>query len=210
MGDFAELRRKLLAGLSTLMLSESPQADALRAICSTIYSRGLKAALFGGVLRDLVVFGDRKGPRDFDIVVDMNEEDLFNLFRTKVRRRTRFGGLHILHEGWPLDIWPLERTWAFRHMAIAPTFKNLPRTTFLNVEAIAVDISNPACSEKALYEQGFFNAIALRTVEINLQENPYPALCVVRSLITACKLNFLVGENLLKYIRRVGYRTHPD
>lgn len=211
MGDFMELRTKLFDGLSMLMSSESPQADALRAICSSICSKGWRAVLFGGVLRDLVVFGNRQGPRDFDIVVDVNAEELFDLFHPKVRRRTRFGGLQILHDGWPLDIWPLDRTWAFRHMAIAPTFENLPKTTFLNVEAIAVDLWNPDYSKKTLYEDGFFNAIARRTVEVNLRENPYPSLCVVRSLITAWKLNFAIGENLLEYIHGFGASlTLPD
>jgi hypothetical protein len=204
MGDFAKLRNKLFDGLSTLMSSESPQADALRAICSAISSKGLRAVLFGGALRDLVVFGNKQGPRDFDIVVDVNAEELFDLFHAKVLRRTRFGGLHILHEGWPLDIWPLERTWAFQHMAIAPSFENLPKTTFLNVEAVAVDLSNPGYWEKALYEDGFFSAIAHRAVEINLRENPYPSLCVVRSLITAWKLSFAIDDKLANYIRRYG------
>ena len=211
MDDFAELRTKLLDGLSMLMLSESPQADALRAVSSIIGSKGLRAALFGGVLRDLVVFENKQAPRDFDIVVDVDAKALFDLFHDKVRRRTRFGGLHVLYEGWPLDIWPLDQTWAFQHMAIAPTFENLPKTTFLNVEAIAVDLSNADHSRRAVYEDGFFSAIANRTVEINLRENPYPSLCVVRSLITACKLNFVISKDLINYIRQYGAPlTLPD
>lgn len=211
MGDFKKLRTQLLDGSSTLVSSESRQADALRAIRSTISSKGWRAVLFGGVLRDIMVFGNEHAPRDFDIVVDVNAAELSDLFHSKVRRRTRFGGLQILQDGWPIDIWPLNRTWAFQHMALAPTFENLPKTTFLNVEAIAVDLWNPHGSKRTFYEHHFFSAIASRTVEVNLRENPYPSLCVIRSLITAWKLDFGVGENLKEYVRQFGASlTLPD
>lgn len=211
MDDLVEPRTQLLDGASTLVSTESRQADALRTIRSAIASKGWRAVLFGGALRDIMVFGNERIPRDFDIVVDVNAAELSDLFQSRIRRKTRFGGLQILQDGWPLDIWPLDRTWAFEHMALAPTFENLPKTTFLNVEAIAVDLWNPHGSKRNLYEHQFFSAIASRTVEVNFRENPYPLLCVVRSLITAWRLNFGVGENLKEYVRQFGASlTLPD
>jgi len=101
----------------------------------------LPAFLFGGALRDLLVFGFL--PRDLDIVVRTSELDRFtDEFIHYLVRRTRFGGMHFLVDGWHLDVWPLRETWAFRTGLVRPcNFLTLPRTTFLNVEAVAAELN---------------------------------------------------------------------
>ena len=39
-----------------------------------------------------------------------------------------------------------------------------------------------------------------KRLSINLKENPYPALCIVRSLITAAKLEFAISSDLAYYV----------
>jgi hypothetical protein len=41
-------------------------------------------------------------------------------------------------------------------------------------------------------------------VEINLEDNPFPSLCVVRSLLTAQRLRFSLGPRLVRYILHYG------
>jgi hypothetical protein len=54
---------------------------------------------------------------------------------------SRFGGLRLRRMEWQCDVWPLELTWAFIHDKVrAPDFADLPRTTFFNLEAIAVEV----------------------------------------------------------------------
>ncbi len=41
-----------------------------------------------------------------------------------------------------------------------------------------------------LFECGFFEALQSRVLDINYEENPYPALAAVRSIVTATKLRY--------------------
>lgn len=80
----------------------------------------------------------------------------------------------------------------------------MPKTTFLNVEAAAVELATVHGKSRRIYTHGFFEALADRTLEINFEENPFPALCVVRALITAARLQFLIGPKLSKYLVHYG------
>src|SRR6266852_4854476 len=86
--------------------------------------------VFGGVLRDLVLYGPAKRPRDIDIVVDCSPDDLRSWLSSFPFQETRFGGLRIHFRKWSFDIWPLRNTWAFAAGHMEATFENLPKTTF--------------------------------------------------------------------------------
>ena len=165
--------------------------------------RGLKGFsapvfIFGGVIRDLMLRGPSISPRDVDLVVGyIPLRDLSSVFAEGVERRNRFGGLHVAIHGWQFDVWPLAETWAFRQNVIRPvTFETLPKTTFLNIEAVVVRLDTRAWRYREIYTHGFFEAMLTRTLEINCEANPYPILCVVRSLLMAAKLNFSIGPKL--------------
>jgi hypothetical protein len=79
-------------------------------------------------------------------------------------------------------------------------FLTLPQTTFLNVEAVAAELNPRATRSRRLFSCGFFEGIATETIEINLEENPFPDLCVIRSLLTAARLGFAIGPKLAKYL----------
>jgi hypothetical protein len=163
---------------------------------------GWRAVFFGGLLRDLMEFGSSANPRDLDIVVDASSNDeLYAFFKEIVVRRTRFGGLVIDLGPLRADLWCLRNTWAFGTGAFAQrSFVTLPKTTFLNVEAVAVEISGNG--DPRVFDDGFFAAFGRREIDINFGTNPFPALCVVRSLITASSLHFALGNRLVDYIVR--------
>jgi hypothetical protein len=143
-------------------------------------------------------------PRDFDFVVaGVTVEALETVFAEHVRRRTRFGGLHLVVEGVPFDVWPLEQTWAFKaRPGEQASFAALPHTTFLNVEGVAVEMTGPEAG--TIHEGGFFEAVLSRTLEIDLALNPSPLECVWRSLVTAARLEFALGPQLTRYIAAHG------
>jgi hypothetical protein len=175
-----------------------------RSLASTLVEwrlRHWRPYVFGGVLRDLLVLGLRKKPRDIDIVVDNGTTaELREALTPHIRRENRFGGFQLQINRWNLDVWPLDSTWAFvNNTGLEPNPENLPRTTFLNVEAIAVGIDeNGLVSD--IFEHGFFDGIESRTLQINLKDNPYPALAAVRALATARKLGFFLSTELGRYI----------
>jgi len=161
-------------------------------------------------LRDLMTGYGPGRIRDVDIVVlNASPDDLARACRQWFRRRTRFGGFH-LHAGtWPIDTWGLEKTWAFRSSQFKPTFLDLTKTTFLNAEAVAVSLFSNRGRGRDVYSNGFFECLRTRTLEVNYAENPFPELCVVRSLLAAFRLRFSLGPMLCRYIGEVGNTLQP-
>jgi hypothetical protein len=170
------------------------------------------AVLFGGTLRSLLVsrlFARRPGrPRDVDIVIAGSSIDgLREVFRSRIARETRFGGLQLRHLHWQFDIWPLNKTWALVNDGVQqPGFATLPETTFFNLEAVAVDVWPRPGQPREIYSgnEQFFRGILTRTLEINREHNPYPTLCVVRALVLAAAIDFRLGPRLAAYISRNG------
>lgn len=168
---------------------------------SRLRTASFSAWSLGGFPRDLV--STRKLPRDIDIVVDdVDPEEVVRLIDCKVLRKTRFGGIHAQIGTWPIDVWSISQTWAFREGVVRfESFDDLPKTTFLNIEAIAVELfPRPGKRARRVIEYGFFEAMQRRLIEVNLEENPFPGLCVVRALVFAERLRFDLGSKLVTYL----------
>lgn len=177
-----------------------------------------RAVIFGGTLRSLLLSRLRNGrfgrPRDVDIVVSgVSIEHLREQFRDCVRRETRFGGLQLERTAWQFDVWPLERTWALRNGEEGEAdFSMLPYTTFFNLEAVAVDVWTPPGKPRAVYsgDDQFFQGLLDEILEINQEENPFPALCVVRSLVFASMTGFAIGPRLAEYLIRHAHISDEE
>jgi hypothetical protein len=193
---------ELRGRLESCLRQRSPRRAGLAAVLRHIGEEDWGAYLFGGFPRDLAVFGASAEPRDIDIVVERaTADDIERSLGAFVRRHTRFGGFALHLYGWDVDIWPVRDTWAFRSLwNRAGSIEELPQTTFLNAEAVLVEVRNPHKKERRVIEQGFFDGIRKRELELNLPANPYPELCVVRALFLALKLDFTLGPRLVKFI----------
>ena len=209
--DSSGVSERLLRRRLTWFLSESESALAgipfrarviRRQVGELVHSlniSGCTAYLFGGVLRDLLMKPSVQ-PRDIDIVADCSSNDqLVSVFVGRPIQRTRFGGLRIQGEI-PFDIWAMPETWAFKQGLFPPSVENLPRTTFLNVEAIVAEIAPSPGQKRNIFSHGFFDGFLNEIVEMNCEINPFPALCIVRSLITVSQLNFSVGPRLAHFL----------
>ena len=212
------LKAMLRAEVDSFCRRQDAPREAVAEITEVIRRNGWRAVLFGGTLRSLLVsrfVHQRAGrPRDVDIVIQGPQlKILRQLFAKLITRETRFGGLQLRQAEWLFDVWPLDRTWAIVEDKVRlPSFAYLPRTTFLNVEAVAVDVwpTTPG-QEREIYsgDDQFFRAIIDRVVEVNRIENPFPQLCVVRSLVMTHDLGFRMGPKLARYIADHG-PTIPD
>lgn len=200
----ADQRALLRRRVGRFFSDHSKWKTALRDTMSRIRREGWPAVVFGGVPRDLLVFGLSDRPRDVDIVVDdVSLDEISKAFAKNIYRKTRFGGLSLHVDGWLIDVWPLRDTWAFREGGIpVDGFQDLPKTTFLNVEAVAVDLTARVGSARNVYSSGFFEAVEQKTIEVNFEPNPFPGLCIVRSIIMAMRLGFRIGPRLATYISR--------
>jgi hypothetical protein len=190
------LRRQL----SRFLVDTASWKAPFREMIDIFRRREWRAVFFGGVPRDLVLYGPSKRPRDVDIVVDCSPQELGSVVASYPFQRTRFGGFRIAFGKWSFDIWSLRSTWAFASGYMDPTFDNLPKTTFFNVEAIAAQFNTRPRKRRSLYSFGFSEAISSRVLDINFEPNPFPQLCIIRGLVTASRHRFLLSPRLANYI----------
>jgi len=160
-----------------------------------MFSKGQVLA-FGGVPRDLLFF--EKPTRDLDLVVTgLTNDSLAKIFSRILIRRTRFGGLQcLLKRKRFLDIWSLEETWAFKKRILSPTIENLPLSVFLTTDAVVVDLKTGRLIESNFITYTFEK----RRIEIVLEENPFPALCVLRAFVHRNKYDLGLSDRLQHYI----------
>lgn len=165
---------------------------------------GLDGVVFGGVIRDIIFNGPSAFPRDVDVVLaDQSFPAFQREFYNFLVHKNRFGGLYLRMGYVDFDVWALSNTWAFKNLNIyEPSFENLPKTTFLTIDSIAVELWPKKGKARQIYECGFFESIENRTIDLNLPDNPFPALCVLRTLVLSRKLQFRVTDALAEYIVR--------
>ena len=173
----------------------------LYSILEEIRNNEYPAFLCGGAVRDLLLTNNRS-PRDLDIIVGyISREKLVTFFSNNIKGATGLGGLKLQARDWSIDMWPLQDTWAFKEGRVAGNgFSDYPKITFLDIDAIAIQLFCKKRQKRAVYSNGFFEAIATKTIEINFEENPAPAKCIVRALQIAYKFKFAIGPKLAHYI----------
>lgn len=169
-----------------------------------IHEYDRNAFLCGGAVRDILLSNKYNPiiPRDLDIVLGYVEiKKVSELFSDYPQRWNCYGGLSIKIKDWTFDIWSLKKTWAFVEKYVEGRgFSDFPKSTFLDIESVAVQLFTSKGRKREIYSKGFFEAILRKTIEINLKDNPNPTTCIVRSLATASKFKFAIGPNLAKYI----------
>lgn len=210
--NIASLRRQLLDDVGILFHRKAVWKEPILEVLDRLRSSNVRAVLFGGTLRSLLVsrvFERRFGrPRDVDVVIaGVPLSDLEDRFSELLNRRTRFGGLQLRRGTWQFDVWPVSETWAFKQGHASPaTFAQLPSTTTFNLEAIAVEAWPGEGRSRMVFsgDDQFFEGILSRTIELNRSDSPFPDLTVVRALVMAADLRFWIGPRLAAYIRNVA------
>ncbi len=204
------LKRTLVSDVASLFQRPDVKwRSVIAEMARDLKEAAIPAVIFGGTLRSLLLgrlsrrprFGR---PRDLDIVVaGASVDGLREQLQEYLVRQTRFGGLQLQRGNWHFDVWPVDKTWAIVNDAsLDANFQALPQTTFFNLEAIAVDLWTEPGRRRAIYsgDDRFFAGLIDRTIEINREENPFPALCVVRSLVFASSTRFWLGPRLAHYL----------
>ncbi|NQT03869.1 MAG: hypothetical protein HQ580_17725 [Planctomycetes bacterium] len=159
------------------------------------------AFLCGGAVRDLLLCNSHT-PRDLDIILGyVSRETLASLFSGDVEGETGLGGLKVEVRDWSIDMWPLQDTWAFKKNKISGKgFSDYPKTTFLDMDAIAIELFSTRRQKRKIYSKGFFEAISSKTIELNFEGNPAPGKCIVRALQMARRFTFAIGPKLARYM----------
>ena len=201
-----QLETKLRKQVSRFLSEEIQKNRQLSAFFKKLEEKSLQqgwiAYLCGGALRNLVLGGKRL-PRDLDIVINFASlGELEKEFSGFPCRPTNLGGICLQIHDWSIDIWPLSETWALKQNSQrkqADIFAFL-QTTFLNIDAIAVQLFTRTKKKRDIYSNGFFEAIENKCIEVNLAENPNPSVCIVKALVLRYKFGFQMGAKLSTYI----------
>lgn len=139
--------------------------------------------LFGGVLRDLALFGKRGFKSDIDIVVDGDWKNCSEYIQSLGATKNKFGGFRLDISGWPVDIWHAKETWAIAQGLVQyKDIRSLTKTTILNWDAILMDWK----TKKIICPENYLEALRERQMDIVLQQNPNPLGAAVRVFRHLC------------------------
>ncbi|MCW0393448.1 hypothetical protein NB696_002252 [Xanthomonas sacchari] len=133
--------------------------------------------LFGGVIRDLALFGKRGFNSDIDIVVDGDISQLFGVLDNERANKNKFGGYRFNVGDWPVDIWSAEDTWAIKKGFVDyKGASSLIRTTVLNWDAILMNWR----TRSFICAPEYLDSLKERKLDVVLEENPNPLGMAVR------------------------------
>ncbi len=209
------LRRRLRAFLNGPKSKSSLRVEPIRKdaveVLQRATSRHWGTYIVGGAIRDLLLNPTGSWPRDVDVIVDgCSPDELREVFRDIVVRPNSFGGLHLRKTveidrvtttkyDLLFDLWRLEDTWAIKTGKLPATIASFLTTPFLNIDSVAAAVVDRSVTQ--IHENAFFQAIEKSTLEINNEHNPFPVMCIVRSLLLAAKLDFCIGPHLATFIQ---------
>ena len=182
----------------------------VRQLCDVLLSRA-PVYLFGGAIRDIALNGIDKFYSDIDLVVDCSQIHLDQLLSELVHqhkllsadaiKQNKFGGYRVTAMKWLVDIWPLERTWAFAK-GIVPygSVSSLLNTTVLNWDAVMYDFSQ----EQLICSDHYINELNAGHLALNLIDNPNPKGQAVRILRTMFEKEVRsITPELARYLTRL-------
>lgn len=135
--------------------------------------------LFGGILRDIALFGKRGFNSDIDLVVDGDWLNCIEFLEQAGATRNKFGGYRLTIAGQLIDIWNAKETWAIKQGFVHyDGIASLTATTVLNWDAILMNWRSKAFICKSTY----IDELRDRVLDIVLENNPDPKGMAVRVL----------------------------
>ena len=116
---------------------------AARALIDAVAAQH-RAWIFGGMLRDIGLFGRDGFTSDIDIVFAGEREDLLHLlshFHMEHFATNKLGGIRFRYRSLDFDIWCLSDTWAFKENIIPlENVESLLHTTLMSWDAVLYDV----------------------------------------------------------------------
>ncbi len=190
---------RLKSRLSYFFRSERRSRAQVHAFAQGLLDLG-QVVVIGGLIRDLYLAGNRDFESDIDFVVQPESLPQFERIMDQLGAvRNRFGGYGLQLEKWKVDVWPLERTWAaVNGHADLSNLQDLVKVTFFNWDAVLYSVGE----NKLVADRFYFDRLASRYLEINLEPNPNPLGNAVRAIRYAARWEALVGPKLANHIAR--------
>ena len=171
--DPAILRKRVLR------LFESNRLIEVTALIQRLSKLG-EVLVFGGLLRDIAMYGVRRFYSDVDLVVDCDPDRLQKLLcQFEGLERNKFGGYRLHTGGWSVDIWMIRDTWAFSQGYVTYVNRDsILSTTITNWDAIAYSFAD----SKVLASDYYFSALRRGELELVLSYSPNDMGALIRVL----------------------------
>ncbi len=113
----------------------------------------------------------------------------------------RFGGLKVVNDSIPFDIWTLADTWNIKKAGVEPTFENLARLGPFNADCIV--LTNTGEVEPFyLIDEGFTQCLVDKRLEIAFEPNPHPQHNIIRGLRLIDSLGIRPGASFMEYTKK--------
>ena len=186
MTSVASDANKLTNRVRSFVKRERTRDAALSSLLDEVVS---PAYLFGGVVRDLALYGSQGlsgREADVDIVCGARGRGASVFFERLEAKagvvKNRFGGFRTTTDRWKVDIWPAADTWAFRNgHSKYESIESLLKTTITNWEAVLFRLDGGPLMCKPTY----FEEIRSGYLDVVLEDNPNQLGMYVR-LVRAC------------------------
>ncbi len=134
--------------------------------------------IFGGLVRDLALFGIRKFDSDIDLVYT-NNGGLEAILEQKAISINKFGGYRLKLEEWDLDLWEAKNTWAFKNgLKQFREISSMLDTTITNWDSVLFSWSD----KEIICRESYFKDLQEKYLDIVLKENPNDLGLIVKLL----------------------------
>ncbi|GAP71622.1 hypothetical protein SAMD00024442_15_27 [Candidatus Symbiothrix dinenymphae] len=149
--------------------------------------------LFSGIIRDYFI-NSKNSFRDVDFIVDdIDVEAFISDFDTT---KNNYGGYKITIGSVTIDLWNIKNTWGLPYQSLLPFAEYMPETTFFNSSSILYSLNN----KQFIVGKPFLDFLKNKQLDIVLENNSLPALCIVNSFYYSQKYKVKFSNRLSQYI----------
>ncbi|ELQ5994499.1 hypothetical protein R2203_000595 [Cronobacter dublinensis] len=156
------------------------------------------AWIFGGMIRDIGLYGTKGFTSDIDIVINTTRHALLaDLQRLAINDYclNKYGGVRFRYQNIDFDIWCLADTWAFRENLIPlESEQSLLKTTLMSWDAVLYGLHNRTLSSP----ENYLDELQQRRLELVLGHTPNETGALVKILRT------IYGKQVGKIGPRLG------
>jgi hypothetical protein len=135
---------------------------------------------FGGLVRDISLFGLKDFSSDVDLVFDGSKAELekaLSSIKSAPMTENKFGGFRLHMTSWDIDIWSAEDTWAFREGLVEFSgIESLLETTLMSWDSALYDVNH----KKLSYREHYLEDILKGRLDIVLANTPNEIGAMVR------------------------------
>lgn len=154
-------------------------------------------AIVGGMVRDFARVGSAGFNSDVDLVVDAPAGEVADMANTAGARVNAFGGYSIEKQGWSIDFWALETTWAIREGHVhGDRLEDFTRSTFFDFDAIMYDVRR----RRIICDDNYLSRLNSGEMEINLRPNPTIVGNLFRAIRRVLLWDLSAGPELKSFI----------